>query len=80
VHDVVLGTAYHLQGDAVLDKFRMNAEGTLGRERVALAITLVQRIEKLKDVAELMDAVTLEGNKKAANGKAHAGAREKALA
>ena len=79
VHDVVLGTAYHLQGDAVLDKFRLNAEPTLGRERVALTITLVQRLEKLKDVAELMDAVTLNG-KKPANGKAHAGAREKVLA
>jgi 2-methylcitrate dehydratase PrpD len=79
VHDVVLGTAYHLQGDAVIDKFRLNAEPTLGRERVALTVTLVQRLEKLKDVAELMDAVTLNG-KKAVNGKAHAGAREKALA
>ena len=79
MHDVVLGTAYHLQGDAVIDKFRLNAEPTLGRERVALTVTLVQRLEKLKDVAELMDAVTLNG-KKPANGKAHAGAREKVLA
>lgn len=60
VHDVVLGTAMHLTGDAVLDKFRLNAEANLGRERVVLAINLVQRLEKLKDVAELMDAVTTE--------------------
>lgn len=79
VHDLVLGTAHHLTGDAVLDKFRLNAEATLGRERVALAISLVQRLEKLKDVAELMDAVTTE-TKKAPAGKAQTGAREKALA
>jgi len=79
VHDLVLGTAMHLTGDAVLDKFRLNAEATLGRERVALAINLVQRLEKLKDVAELMDAVTTE-TKKASAGKAQIGAREKALA
>lgn len=60
VHDVVLGTAYHLTGDAVLDKFRLNAEAVLGRERVAQTIDLVQRLDKLKDVAELMDAVTVE--------------------
>jgi 2-methylcitrate dehydratase PrpD len=78
VHNLVLGTAYHLTGDAVLDKFRLNAEATLGKERVAQTISLVQRLEKLKDVAELMDAVTMDG-KKAANGKA-AGAKEKALA
>ena len=61
VHDVVLGTAHHLTGDEVLDKFRMNAEATLGRERVALTIDLVKRLEQLKDVAELMDAVTTGG-------------------
>ena len=60
VHDVVLGTAYHLTGDAVLDKFRANAKAVLGHERVALTIELVQRLEKLKDAAVLMDAVTTE--------------------
>ncbi len=65
VHDVALGTAHHLTGDAVLDKFRANAEATLGRERVALTIELVQRLEKLRDVAELMDAVTTAETKQA---------------
>ena len=59
VHDLLLGTAYHLTGEEVVDKFRLNAEATLGRERVALTIDLVKRLEHLKDVAELMDAVTL---------------------
>ncbi len=63
VHDLLLGTAHHLTGAAVLDKFRLNAEATLGRERVALTIQLVQRLEKMKDVAELMDAVTIEAKR-----------------
>ena len=74
VHDIVLGTAYHLTGDAVLDKFRLNAETTLGRERVALTIDLVRRLEKLKDVAELMDAVTMTEIK-----RTKAGVKEKTL-
>ena len=78
VHNLVLGTAHHLTGDEVLDKFRLNAEATLGRERTALTISLVQRLEKMKDVAELMDAVTMDG-KKASNGKT-AGTKDKALA
>ena len=73
VHDLLLGTAHHLTGEAVLDKFRLNAEATLGRERVALTIGLVQRLEKLKDVAELMDAVTIEAK------RAKAGAQDRAL-
>jgi len=58
VHDVVLGPAMHLTGDAMLAKFRMNAEDALGRDRVATSIELTQRLEKVKDVATLMDAVT----------------------
>ncbi len=58
VHDLVLGPAMHLTGEAVLDKFRANASGVLGRERTARPIELVQRLEALKDAAELMDAVT----------------------
>ncbi len=58
VHDVLLAPAMHLTGDAVLDKFRANAGGVLGRERIARPIELVQRMETMKDVAELMDAVT----------------------
>ena len=73
VHDLTLGTAYHLTGNEVLDKFRLNAEATLGRERVALTIKLVQRLEKLKDVAELMDAVTTETK------RTHASVKEKTL-
>ncbi len=73
VHDLVLGTAYHLTGDAVLDKFRLNAQATLGSKRVALTINLVQRLEKLHDIAELMDAVTTETK------PARAGVKEKSL-
>jgi 2-methylcitrate dehydratase PrpD len=63
VHDVVLGVAHHLTGDAVLDKFRLNAEAILGAKRTALTIDLVQRLEKLADVTELMDAVTNESQR-----------------
>jgi len=59
VHERVLGTAHHLTGDAVTDKFRMNAEAVLGRERVGSAIELVGRLESSKDLKALMDAVTL---------------------
>ncbi len=58
VHDLVLGPAMHLTGEAVLDKFRANASVVLGRERTALPIELVRRLDTLKDVAVLMDAVT----------------------
>ena len=58
VHDVVLAPAMHLTGDAVLDKFRTNAAAVLSRDRIARPIELVQRLDTLKDVAELMDAVT----------------------
>jgi hypothetical protein len=59
VHEFVMEIARHLTGDAVLDKFRLNTEAILGKERAAAAIELVQRLEKVKDVAQLMDAVTL---------------------
>ena len=59
VHEFVMEIARHLTGDAVLDKFRLNTEAILGKQRVATAIELVQRLEKVKDVAQLMDAVTL---------------------
>jgi hypothetical protein len=55
---MVLETAMHLTGDAVLDKFRMNTEKILGKDRCAAAIELVQGLEKVRDVAQLMDAVT----------------------
>jgi 2-methylcitrate dehydratase PrpD len=58
VHDVVLGPAMHLTGDAVVDKFRANAGFVLDRAQVARPIQLVQRLETLADVTELMDAVT----------------------
>jgi 2-methylcitrate dehydratase PrpD len=59
VHDFVMKVARHLQGDEVLDKFRMNTEKILGKDKVGTAIELVGRLEKVKDVAQLMDAVTL---------------------
>ncbi|HZN26845.1 MAG TPA: MmgE/PrpD family protein [Burkholderiales bacterium] len=61
VHEIVMGTATHLTGDAVLDKFRLNTEAILGKERAATAIDLVQRLEKLSDVSQLLDVVTLAG-------------------
>jgi 2-methylcitrate dehydratase PrpD len=59
VHERVLGVAHHLTGAAVHDKFRLNAEAVLGRERVASSIELVQRLESMKEVTALMDTVTL---------------------
>ncbi len=59
VHEFVMQKATHLTGDAVLDKFRMNTEKILGKEKVGTAIELVQRLEKVKDVAQLIDAVTV---------------------
>lgn len=59
VHDFVMKVARHLQGDEVLDKFRMNTEKILGKDKVAAAIELVGRLENVKDVAQVMDAVTL---------------------
>jgi 2-methylcitrate dehydratase PrpD len=58
VHDFVMKTATHLTGDAVVEKFRLNAEHILGKERTTIAIELVQRLETLADVAQLLDAVT----------------------
>ncbi|RPI43186.1 MAG: MmgE/PrpD family protein [Betaproteobacteria bacterium] len=59
VHEFVMQKATHLTGDAVVDKFRMNTEKILGKEKAGSAIELVQRLEKVKDVAQLIDAVTL---------------------
>jgi 2-methylcitrate dehydratase PrpD len=59
VHEFLMGTAKHLTGDAVVDKFRLNTEGILGKEKTAKAIDLVQRLEKVDDVAQVMDTVTL---------------------
>ncbi|MBI3329042.1 MAG: MmgE/PrpD family protein [Nitrospinae bacterium] len=58
VHDVKLGPAMHLTGDAVIDKFRANASVVFEPERVTQVIRLVQRLEAVDDMTELMDAVT----------------------
>ena len=58
VHEVVLGPAMHLTGDAVVDKFRANAGVVFDSVRVGRPIQLVQRLEAMTDVTELMDAVT----------------------
>src|SRR5687767_14141148 len=58
VHDLLMKTAMHLTGDAVLDKFRLNAEHILGKDLASAAIDLVQRLETLTDVAQLLDVVT----------------------
>jgi len=59
VHEILMGTATHLTADAVLDKFRLNTEAILGKERAATTIDLVQRLETLADVSQVLDAVTL---------------------
>jgi 2-methylcitrate dehydratase PrpD len=66
VHEMVLKTAMHLTGDAVLDKFRMNTEKILGKDRCAAAIELVQGLETVRDVAQLMDTVTTASPEKLA--------------
>jgi 2-methylcitrate dehydratase PrpD len=58
VHDVLLGPAMHLTGDAVVDKFRANAGVVLEREQVGRCIQLVERLDTLGDVTPLMDAAT----------------------
>ncbi len=45
----------------------MNTEKILGKDRCATAIELVQRLEKVKDLAQLMDAVTTAGLRKHAH-------------
>ena len=58
-HDVELGPAMHLTGDAVIDKFRANAGLVLDQERIGQPIQLVERLGDLDDVGILMDAVTM---------------------
>ncbi len=60
VHEVVLGPARHLTGDAVIDKFRANAGVVFEPERGGRPIQLVQHLDGVKDVTELMDAVTTD--------------------
>jgi 2-methylcitrate dehydratase PrpD len=58
VHEVVFGPAMHLTGDAVVDKFRANAGFVFNGDRIGRPIQLVQRLEAVKDVTEVVDAVT----------------------
>src|SRR5690606_25387043 len=58
VHERLMKTAMHLTGEAVLEKFRLNTETILGKGNAGMAIELVQRLEKEKDVAQLLDVVT----------------------
>ena len=59
VHDVELGPAMHLTGDAVIDKFRANAGFVFGQEELGQPIQLVERLADLDDVSKLMDTVTM---------------------
>jgi hypothetical protein len=79
VHEFVMKTATHLTGDAVLDKFRLNAEAILGKERCGAAINLVQRLEDVTDVAKVLDVVTL-ADKESTPGSAPVRGAEPALA
>jgi len=79
VHEFVMKTAMHLTGDAVLEKFRVNTEAILGKERTASAIELVQRLEKLPDVAQLLDVVTTASRDSSAE-RAPVRAQEPAMA
>ncbi|MDP6452981.1 MAG: MmgE/PrpD family protein [SAR202 cluster bacterium] len=58
-HNVELGAAMHLTGDAVVDKFQANASFVFGEDRLAEPVRLVQNLEELDDVSRLMDAVTI---------------------
>ena len=69
VHDFVMKTATHLTGDAVLDKFRMNTEAILGKDRAATAIDQVQRLETLTDVSQLLDTVTMAAGRDSASAR-----------
>jgi hypothetical protein len=59
VYDQVLGPALNLTGDAVLDKFRANAESIIGKARAERTIELVKQLDQLQNVHELLDSVTL---------------------
>jgi 2-methylcitrate dehydratase PrpD len=59
VHEVELGPAMHLTGDAVVDKFRANASAVLDQEKIGQGMQLVQGLEDLEDVNALMDTVTV---------------------
>jgi 2-methylcitrate dehydratase PrpD len=59
VHDVELGAAFHLTGEAVLDKFRANAGCVLHDDKTAQVMQVVQRLERMEDANTLMDLVTM---------------------
>jgi class 3 adenylate cyclase len=59
VHDIVLGPAMDLTGDAAVDKFRANTAYVFDREWIARPVQLAQRLEAIAEVGELMDAVTV---------------------
>jgi 2-methylcitrate dehydratase PrpD len=61
LHDVELGPALHLTGDAVIDKFRVNAGFVFDQEKVSEPIRLVQNLDELGEVSALMDTVTTAG-------------------
>ena len=58
LHDVNLGAALHLTGDAVIDKFRANAGFVFEQEQVGQPIRLVENLDDLENVSKLMDTVT----------------------
>lgn len=59
LHDVELGAAMHLTGDAVLDKFRGNAGYALDQQNIDQTIQMVQGLADMADVNALMDVVTV---------------------
>ena len=61
LHDVELGPALHLTGDAVIDKFRVNAGFVFDQEKVSEPIRLVHSLDELGEVSTLMDTVTTAG-------------------
>jgi 2-methylcitrate dehydratase PrpD len=58
-HEVQFGTALHLTGDAVLDKFRANAGFALERQEIDQTIQMVQNLAAMDDVNALMEVVTV---------------------
>jgi 2-methylcitrate dehydratase PrpD len=61
VHELPVGLRTVLKGAAVLDKFRSNAAEVLRPDASERVISMVMNLEKMSDVRELVDAITIGG-------------------
>ncbi|MCH7931895.1 MAG: MmgE/PrpD family protein, partial [Proteobacteria bacterium] len=57
-HEIDLGPAMHLTGDAVVDKFRANAGVVFDQEQMSQPVRIVEHLDELDDISSLMDTVT----------------------